>query len=116
MANSSSDLDFVLRAFRMVSELPYGYVKNVSIDELPPFYIPNADEVLVSEVGICSDKATLLAAMLRSQGIPTRYVSGKVYGSGHAWNEVYLDNTWISIDSTFKTFWITSDYEVGVYK
>ncbi|GAB6152556.1 hypothetical protein JCM17380_13060 [Desulfosporosinus burensis] len=113
---SNSDLEFVIKAFKMVSKLPYDYEKYFNINELPLFYIPDVDEVLISKTGICSDKAALLAAMLRSQGIPTKYVTGEIPAGAHAWNEIYIDNVWRSVDVTAGTFWTTSDYETRVYK
>lgn len=61
-------------------------------------YIPNPDKTLSSKKGICFDYASLMSAMLRSQGIPTRlvvgYASPDIY---HAWNEVYTEQTgWIT--------------------
>ena len=67
-------------------------------------YLPDPDETLASGKGICCDYAVLTAAMLRSQGIPTKVVIG-VYiplDDVHAWNEVYLkDAGWLTIDNTF---------------
>lgn len=110
--NSKSDLDFVIKAYSLVAKMTYDYNKAVNVDKLPLYYIPNVDKILTLKTGICSDKATLLAAMLRSQGIPTKYVTGEERGIAHAWNEVYLDNNWYSIDATAGTFYITSDYKV----
>jgi transglutaminase-like putative cysteine protease len=61
-------------------------------------YLPNVDSILASRKGICFDYASLMAAMLRSQGIPTRlqvgYVSGGLY---HAWLSVFTTDTgWIN--------------------
>lgn len=61
-------------------------------------YIPDPDKTLKLGTGICFDYASLMAAMCRSQGIPTRLVIGyaepDIY---HAWNEVYIDETgWIT--------------------
>ncbi len=61
-------------------------------------YIPDPDKTLKSKKGICFDYASLMSAMLRSQGIPTRlvigYASPNIY---HAWNEVYTEQTgWIT--------------------
>ncbi len=61
-------------------------------------YLPDPDSVLSRRKGICFDYASLVAAMLRSQGIPTRlvvgYASPNIY---HAWNEVYTAETgWIT--------------------
>ncbi|MBQ3108080.1 MAG: transglutaminase domain-containing protein [Clostridia bacterium] len=62
-------------------------------------YLPNLDAIYNSKKGICFDYAAMLAAMLRSQGIPTRLVTGYVGKEGlyHAWNEVYTKETgWVS--------------------
>lgn len=61
-------------------------------------YVPDPDSVLAKKSGICYDYASLMAAMTRSQGIPTRlvigYASPDIY---HAWNEVYTKETgWIT--------------------
>lgn len=61
-------------------------------------YVPNPDETLASGTGVCFDYASLGAAMLRSQGIPTRIVTGNVSPNNiyHAWIMVYIDGTWKS--------------------
>ena len=41
-------------------------------------YIPDPDETLQSGKGVCFDYASLGAAMLRSQGIPAKIVTGTV--------------------------------------
>lgn len=61
-------------------------------------YVPDPDSVLKKKSGICYDYASLMAAMLRSQDIPTRLVVGyareNIY---HAWNEVWTEQTgWIT--------------------
>ena len=63
-------------------------------------YIPDPDSVLAKKKGICFDYASLTAAMLRSQGVPTRlvigYASPNIY---HAWNEVYTkEKGWITAE------------------
>ncbi len=67
-------------------------------------YVPDPDSVLARKKGICYDYASLFAAMLRSQGIPSRLVIGyakeNIY---HAWNEVYTTETgWISTELLLK--------------
>lgn len=59
-------------------------------------YVPDPDATLASGRGICFDYASLLAAMLRSCGIPARIVVGNVLPSGelHAWVEARVDGTW----------------------
>jgi len=54
-------------------------------------YIPEIDLVLASGKGICFDYAALMAAMLRSQGIPTKLVIGYTGDVYHAWISVYSE-------------------------
>jgi len=63
-------------------------------------YMPNPDDTLSTKKGICFDYASLAAAMLRSQGIPTKIVFGYVSPNDayHAWNMFYTEETgWVSI-------------------
>ena len=63
-------------------------------------YIPDVDAVYASHKGICFDYSSVMASMLRSQGIPTRLVMGYVAPSNvyHAWNEVYIANKgWVQV-------------------
>ncbi len=61
-------------------------------------YCPDPDRTLAAKKGICFDYASLLCAMMRAQGVPTRlavgYAATDIY---HAWNEVYTEETgWIT--------------------
>lgn len=59
-------------------------------------YLPDVDEVLETGKGICFDYASLMAAMLRSIGIPTRLEIGYAKDAYHAWISVYTqDQGWI---------------------
>lgn len=63
-------------------------------------YVPDLETILAGRTGICFDYAALMAAMLRSQGIPTRLVMGNVPQGYHAWNEVYFEGTgWVMVAS-----------------
>jgi len=80
----------------------YGYVvDNVVYDKeeaenVESSYLPSVDEVLSTGKGICFDYAALMAAMLRSQGIPTRLEIGYAKDAYHAWISVYTkDQGWI---------------------
>ena len=73
------------------SEVTNGSVKN---------YIPSTGDTLESGKGICYDFAALFAAMCRSQSIPTQIQRGYLNGVYHAWNLVYLDGEWESVDLT----------------
>lgn len=61
-------------------------------------YVPDPDATLAEKKGICFDYVSLGAAMLRSQGIPTKIITGYVSPDNiyHAWNMVYLDGSWTS--------------------
>ena len=59
-------------------------------------YLPDLDSVLARRKGICFDYASLMTAMLRSQGIPTKLVVGFTGDVKHAWINVYSEETgWI---------------------
>ncbi len=72
------------------------------------------DEILEHKSGVCQDFAHVLLQMLRSIGLPSRYVSGYVCpnksgmrgeGATHAWVEYYLPGTgWIGLDPTNNVF------------
>ncbi|MGN7382731.1 transglutaminase-like domain-containing protein [Paenibacillus sp. SAFN-117] len=51
---------------------------------------------------MCYGYSSLFAAMLRSVGIPAKLVMGhsQYVTEYHAWNEVYLNNEWVTIDTT----------------
>lgn len=76
-------------------------ITNISYDEekartVESGYLPDVDETLESDKGICFDYAALMTAMLRSQGIPTKLeigYSGEVY---HAWISTWLkEKGWV---------------------
>ena len=64
------------------------------------------DDVLAHGKGVCQDFAHLMIAMLRSFGVPARYVSGYIHrpnkeSQSHAWCEVWLpDLGWVGFDPT----------------
>lgn len=88
---SADDLDYVNRV--------YGYVvDNIDYDtelaaSIPTDYLPDPEKTLASGRGICLDYASLMTALLRSQGIPTKLVVGYSGREYHAWISVYLEET-----------------------
>jgi len=75
------------------------------IKKQPTLSIPRAVEVLLHREGDCNEHATLLLALLRAAGIPSRMVLGVTLVRNrffyHAWVEAYLGRKWISLDPTF---------------
>jgi hypothetical protein len=74
----------------------------------PTLSIPRAVEILAQKEGDCNEHATLLLALLRGAGIPSRMALGVALVKDrfyyHAWVEAYLDRRWISMDPTFNQF------------
>ncbi|MEA4912462.1 MAG: transglutaminase-like domain-containing protein [Oscillospiraceae bacterium] len=79
-------------------------------------YLPDVDETLDTKKGICFDFASLMVAMLRSQNIPTKLVTGYAGQTEtmHAWVSVYIEEIgwvdgiiqfdgtqWVRMDPTF---------------
>jgi transglutaminase-like putative cysteine protease len=100
----------------------YNYViRNVRYDtrkakNVTSGYLPYPDETMSTGRGICFDYASLTAAMLRSQGVPTKVIFGYVSPDDlyHAWNMFYTEesgwvtvsfevskNSWTRLDLTF---------------
>ena len=97
----------------VVDHISYDYEKAASAQ---PGYLPDVDATLEGGKGICFDYAALLCAMLRSQGIPCRLITGYADGGTlyHAWVEVWGEsptavdgaipvtaNAWSRLDPTF---------------
>lgn len=96
------------------SNIKYDYekAKKAAAGQIPT-YLPNPDDILATNNGICFDYAAIAAAMLRSQGIPTKMLTGYVQNGQvyHAWNMIYLKETgWITVEikAPAKT-WYTID-------
>ncbi len=84
----------------IVSSIDYDLSKanNVSTS-----YVPNVENTILTGTGICYDYASVFAAMTWSIGVPTKLLKGyKVDQTNyHAWNEVYLEGSWVTIDTTY---------------
>lgn len=65
-----------------------------------------ASEVVKSKQGDCTEYAVLLAAVMRSQGVPARVAVGFAYVANpaslvpHMWTEAWIDGQWIPFDAT----------------
>lgn len=95
----------------------YDYLKALTVQQNKG-YLPDIDDTLNSRTGICFDYSALLACMLRVQGIPTKLVIGDLVTANqyHAWNQAYIDGTWVLMDATFKSAnYKTSDYLMERY-
>ena len=118
---ATSDLDVITSIYDYV-------IKNISYDtekadSVTYGYIPNVDDTLETGRGICFDYASLMTAMLRSQGIPTKLEVGYAGSLYHAWISCYVDEigwvdniiqfdgtSWTLIDPTFAAGSGSSEY------
>jgi len=85
---------------------------------VPSDYLPSIERTFNSKKDICYGYASLFAAMLRSLDIPTKLVMGQteyldVY---HAWNEVYLNGKWVTIDTTLDSSVVQSKKKAVMIK
>jgi transglutaminase-like putative cysteine protease len=72
--------------------------------------LASASEALRTKSGDCTEHAVLLAALLRSQGIPARVVAGLVWCDEfagrrdvfgwHLWTQALVDGRWVDLDAT----------------
>lgn len=50
---------------------------------------------------VCEGYAKAFQLLLNAAGIDCIYVVGKASGSGHAWNQVYIEDQWYNVDVTW---------------
>ena len=91
----------------------FKYIKGITDAET------TLEEALELRSGVCQDFAHVLLQILRTAGIPARYVSGYICpnqngmrgeGATHAWVEAWLpDSGWTGIDPT-NNVWVTDTH------
>lgn len=94
-ADCTCDLEVIGTVYKyMTDNIVYDHEK---AENVANNYLPDIDEILDSGKGICFDYAAVMAAMLRSQRIPTRLEIGYAGEAYHAWVSTYVsDIGWIS--------------------
>ena len=101
--DAGTALDVVTKVFDYITDnVTYDTEKAATVQA---DYLPNPDETLSTGKGICFDYAALAAAMLRSQGIPSKLVTGYVSPDDlyHAWNMFYTEETgWVAVEYQVK--------------
>jgi transglutaminase-like putative cysteine protease len=99
----------------VINNMSYDYQKAATVGSR---YIPNNTAMLESNKGICYDYSSLMASMLRSLEIPTKLVEGhSTYTSVyHAWNEVFIDGEWITVDTTVDAQLANRNIEYAIEK
>ena len=110
--SANSDLEVIDSVYNYI-------IENISYDEakaadIASGYLCDVDSTLETGSGICLDYASLMTAMLRSQGIPTQLEVGYAKDVYHAWISTYVaekgwingiiefdGNSWSLMDPTF---------------
>ncbi len=98
----NGSIEKIAAIFQWVTEnVSYDYELSKTVKK---GYVPDPDTTFRKKTGICYDYASLMAAMLRSQSIPTRLVIGNASPDiHHAWNEIYTEQTgWITPELLLK--------------
>jgi transglutaminase-like putative cysteine protease len=105
------DLTKDLKSDELKIRAIYNYVVKVysydydKLNNIPEDYFPVLNTLVNSKKGICYDYSAIMAAMLRSVGIPSKLIMGYTSNINgyHAWNEIYLKNQdrWIVVDTTY---------------
>jgi len=93
---------------------------NMTYDKSFVNTVEKASSTIQIKRGVCDEYSILFIALVRSLGIPARYVTGIVYSENtyggffgnHAWAEVYFPNYgWVPFDTTFGQLgWIDSTH------
>lgn len=101
-SDDMSDIEKAEKAFKFVrDEIPHSF--DINADKVTS----SASDVLRYKTGICHAKANLLAALLRSQGIPAGFCFQHLTLDAddsrgycvHALNAVMLNGKWVKIDT-----------------
>ena len=94
-SSAATALDVIANVYNyVIGSITYDDAKAQSVTT---GYTPSPDRTLSEKKGICFDYAALMAAMLRTQNIPTRLEVGYAGNIYHAWISVYLQEVgWIN--------------------
>ena len=83
-----------------------------TLAENPPRnYVPDISLLINEKKGICYDYSAIFSAALRYKGIPTKLSKGfsTELSTYHAWNEVFINNKWVLIDTTVDAYYKSKD-------
>lgn len=94
-SSANDDLEVIENVYNyIITNFTYDYDKAASVQS---GYLPDVDDVLAKQTGICFDYAAVMAAMLRCERIPTRLEVGYMGDVYHAWISTYIkDKGWVN--------------------
>ncbi len=111
-ALAAGEDDLYIVAFKVGSWVQQNIQYNLTT--LTAQAVQKSSWVLENREGVCDELTNLFISMMRSLGVPARFVSGMAYTNlgykwePHGWAEVYFpDKGWVPFDVTFGQFgWI----------
>ncbi len=88
----------------MIENFSYDYDKAANVQS---GYLPSISLLTNEKNGICYDYSAIFSAALRYKGVPSKLVKGytSYVGSYHAWNQVYLNDQWVTVDVTIDAYY-----------
>ena len=101
VGDKTKQMDQIVAIYNHMVSGSYTYDYDLAAT-VPSGYLPVLDKFIESKKGICFDYSSLMAAMLRSQGIPCRLAIGYTNDATgaviyHAWIDVYTPETgWLA--------------------
>lgn len=104
LVGKMSGADAVRAVYQFVTAIAYDHDKAARLAGKRG-YVPSPEETFETGKGVCFDKASLLAAMLRSLGVEAKLIVGTVDGKGHAWVLAHVGSTWLRCDPTMAVVW-----------
>jgi len=93
--SADNELDVIQNVYNyIIDHFSYDYDKAATVQS---GYVPDIDDSFLTNKGICFDYSSVMASMLRTQGIPTRLEIGYKGEQYHAWISTYVEGTgWIN--------------------
>ncbi len=114
LAGSENDV------YRVIFKLADWTKQNIEYDlsTLTADVVQKSSWVLEQKQGVCDELTNLFISLVRSLGVPARFVSGMVYSNigydfgPHGWAEVFFPGVgWVPFDITFGQFgWIDASH------
>lgn len=86
----------------IAENITYAYIEGTNTPETER-WAHTVESVFSPERGsaVCEGYAKAFQVLLNAAGIDCVYVVGKASGSGHAWNQVCIENQWYNVDLTW---------------
>lgn len=106
------DESFIIDALQAIKEeFDPRLHKTTATNDFKTSRFISVKEILTKRQRSCGSMATVAASVLRNFGIPVKLIDGRFIKNNpkmrHAWNEVWVNNRWVSFDITQKKFSLT---------